>query len=157
MSLKATAYHIANPSPKNTNRFIVMLPNCPWSVMRVSSASFPYATHNVGNITWFGRKFELPTDIDVSGSWTCTYDEDIVLSGGLTISRLDRYIRFSKFKDTQLLIYMTDDITGMIPMNCCTLNNVFLEKVEPLKLNWQGHDIVRWTLTFHYTSFKRWI
>ena len=157
MSLKANIYHLSNPQPKSANKFFVMLPNCPWSLMRVSTASFPFASHGVSNITWFGRKLGIPSDYDVSGSWSCTYVEDRVMTGGITISRIDKFIRYSRFKNCDLQIYMTDDITGAVPLNCCTLHNVFLEKVESAQLNWSSHDIIRWTLTFHYSSFSRWI
>lgn len=156
MSLKATLYDNTLVAPKSSAKFFVMLPGCPWSVLRVSNCSLPMVKHNTSDVSFLGRKVVVANDRDLGGTWTCTYDDDLAMSGMLTISKLDHMIGTSSIEKRKLLIFVTDEFTGEIPQNCIVLNDVFLKSCEDVKLDWSSTDVVRHKLTFQYSSLKRW-
>lgn len=156
MSLKQNAYAVANPAPKLSSRFSIMLPKCPWSVLRVSSSSLPLPSYATSQLSWSGKDIMLPTKKITHGTFTCTYDEDTFLSGMLTISHLERALNTASLEDRDLLIFLTDDFTGEVPQNCTTLKGVFLTSVTPLQLSWSESSPVKWTLTFTYNDIEPW-
>ena len=156
MGLKSNLYGALNPHPKMDYHFYVALPGCPWSVMRVSAAALPATKHNSTTLSFLGRKLILPKDTDRTGTWTCTYDEDLVGTGHLTVTRLDSFIKNTEMKRSDLLIFITDEFTGEIPQNCFILENAFLQSIDTVRLGWSSNKPIQYSLTFGYSGFRTW-
>lgn len=157
MSLKASAFSIAMPMPKTVDKFYIALPGNAQSLFRVSAASLPYANYAEGAIWLFGRQVVIPSALQCDGEWSCVYEEDVALTGAMTISSLERRLGRESFINQRLNIFVTDQLTGMVPQLAVTLKYVWLKKVEPLQLDWsKPTERAKWGLTFRYSDIKRW-
>lgn len=156
MGLKSNLYGALNPYPKMDCHFYVALPGCPWSVMRVSAASLPAIKHNSTSISFLGRKLLLPSDTDRTGTWSCTYDEDLVGTGHLTLNRIDNFIKNTKMRRSEIYVFLTDEFTGEIPQNCYVLENAYIQSVDTVKLGWASTKPIQYNITFCYSGFRTW-
>lgn len=150
-------FSLAVPIPKTLEKFYILLPNNNHSMLYVSAASFPFQRHTEGKISFLGRSISLPTSKEVDGTWTCDYEENFALTGAMTISDLERQINETYIaKNSYIKVVLTDQFTGMIPQQMVRLNHAWLQSVEPLRLDWsKPTEVVKWRLTFKYSSLKR--
>lgn len=158
MSLKADLFSKAISAPKTQDKFYVQLPGSSKSLLRVSSTSLPYSNRAEGVIWFLGRPLYLPTVKQVEGEWSCVIEEDIALSSGALISALERRVgTFNSYKIDSLNIFVTDQVTGLIPQLAVTLKYVWLKRIDPVTLDWSKPDQrVQYKLTFKYSVLKRW-
>lgn len=157
MSLKSTAFSLTFPAPKTLDKFYIMVPGNSQSLLRVSAASLPFTSRGEGVIYYLGRPLFIPNSKEVDGDWTCIYEEDLALTGIMTISSVERRIQSYFFKPGDIQIFLTDQVTGVIPQQSVLLRYAWLKKVEPLQLDWSKPDqSARWRLTFRYSAINRW-
>lgn len=158
MSLKLTTFATALPAPKTSEKFLVQLPNLKQSLLRVSAASLPYAKRDEGAIWLLGRPLYLPKWTDQSGEWTCTITEDMAMSASIQITALERHINNLSVENRNIHIYITDQITGLVPHLAVTLRYVWLKSVTPLSLDWsKPEQVLSYQLIFKFSGLKRWI
>ena len=168
MSYKATAFSTAYLGPQFLNRFAVYIPHIYTSPLFVSSASLPSETHPENKIFVSGQPLRLPSRLQVPGSWVCTLEENMISSSAAQLrilkekSNLDSSVGF--FKNTHKLdkrlnvklqdiyIFLLDSATGLIPVNGCLLKYAWLQSIEPVQLNASSTDVLKWKLTFSYSS-----
>lgn len=156
MSLKVSAFTAALPVPKTVDKFYVILPGSTRSLFTVSAASLPFANRTEGAIWFLGRKLTVPLSEQVDGEWTCTLEEDAAMHGAALISLLERMILDKKCYFGDLIIGVTDQLTGEYPQLTCTLHNAWLKSAKAVSLDWsKPTDKLSYELTFVYSSITR--
>lgn len=157
MSLKVDGFAATFSIPKTVDKFYIQLPGSSKSLFRVSATSLPLPSRSEGVIWFLGQPLYLPTSQQASGEWSCSIAEDAGLGTLAMISALERRCKAPLPNDDSVNIFITDQITGLIPQLAVTLRFAWLKSVTPLELDWSKPDqVARWNLTFKYSAIKRW-
>lgn len=175
MSRKLTLFRSAFIAPQTTCNYIVHIPSIITSPFAVESATMPFAEVESKMIAIRGVQYSVPVKRKAQGQWSCTLNENILLTSiyqslfklytdmtkngrdadvGVEnpVSTDDIHEVFStRLRD--IYIFITDGISGAVPMLMCVLKNCYLVKINPLPLEASGGaNPMKIQLTFQYND-----
>ena len=155
MSYKVQAFDTAIYAPKTTHLFQVYIPSLPVSIIRVSSTTFPFLERGVQSISYRGYTLQLPINISQSGEWSCVYTEDVTMVGATAISFMQRMIDSKGFYPQDIIIYITDQYTGKLPIQYVQLKQAWLKTIDPIDLDQSDPTKpLSYKLTFVYSGLQ---
>ena len=164
MSRKITAFRALNVAPKTTCNYCIWIPNVLTSVVNVETASVPSAEILTSSFYVRGLQYSLPVKKKAQGTWSCTMYENMFLN---TIYQ----VLHKQHKEAEsyegvlntilnvslhdIYIFLTDEVSGNLPVACCILKDCFLTKVGEIKLNANGAtEQMKLQLDFWYNGVK---
>ena len=174
MSRKLTAFRVANIAPQPTCNYLVWIPSIITSPFAVENTTMPFVEVESKTIPIRGVSYSIPVKKKAQGTWSCTLNESILLTSVYqTLYKLyndttkngrdvmnnenpmstndSSEIFASRLKD--IYIFITDGISGLIPMLMCVLKNCYLTKIEPIGLDATGGATpMKLKLSFQYND-----
>ena len=162
MSRRLTAFRVANIAPQPACNYLVYIPPIITSPLAVETATLPFPEIETKTIPLRGISYTIPVKRKAQGAWTCTMNESILLTSvyqslykmyndyqkmrsgeDLSLESINPMstddlmdIFSAKMKD--VFIFMTDGVTGAIPMLTCILKDCFLTKIDPINFSADG-------------------
>lgn len=163
MSLKGTSLTKLIPSPALTTSYAVYILDMPDALWTCHSTTLPFEQRGTVNVSVRGRNIPLPGLYDKPGTWSCDlYEADVPYTGVLLqLAKRRQVIDYEAefvshlHKLTDVMIFVTDTVTGLVPLYWYTLHNAWIKKVDPVNLNWQTPDKVVYKVTFEYSHITR--
>lgn len=162
MSRRQTLFRVANIAPQTACSYLVYIPSIITSPFAVEATSLPFADIETKTITIRGITYTVPVKRKAQGTWTCTLNDSILLTSvyqalykmynefyrgnkklagnfegddenGNPMSTFNKSEIYSA-KMKNIYIFMTDGISGVVPMLTCVLKNCFITKIDPINL-----------------------
>lgn len=158
MSLKLVGFQTINQYPKTQDKYIVKFSGLSLPNFKVCDCILPFEHQITNEINIYGIKYRFPVAVEYDQEWSCSLIEDHQLRGFKTIQNLADRIKPWCYHTTDIHIFLTDQLTGLMTKLNCTLKNAYLSKVEPITLDWKSPtEVIRYRLTFTYNIVKTWL
>lgn len=172
MSYKVSIFRVANIAPQPTCNYLIWIPSIITSPVAIETASVPFPEVESKTIPVRGIQYSIPVKKKAQGTWSCTMGESILMTS-IYQSLFKMYNDMTKYDRLEnenpmstediaeifsarlrnIYIFVTDGISGVIPMLTCILKNCYLTKINPLKLNAAGGaEAMNVELTFQYND-----
>lgn len=163
MSLKGSVLSKLIQSPALNINYIVAIPDMLNTLWLCHNTTLPFEQRSTVEVNARGRTVPLPGLYSKSGTWTCDlYENDIPYTAtALQLAKRHQVIDYeAQFVShihhlTSVLIFVTDQSTGLIPLYWYTLHDAWIKKVDPINLNWQNPDKIAFKVTFEYSRVTR--